>query len=145
MLYQLFIGALVIIGTVVIQVGFFSSIIFCLSRFSELLMSGNPTIKFILVLCTLILWLVLGLTACAWFWAFVFLQLDVFSTLESALYFSIVSFTTLGYGDITIDETFRILASLSAVNGLIIVGLNTAFLVEALSRIRQSQLEIKKR
>ena len=86
----------------------------------------------------MVLWLVLGLTASSWLWAGVFLYNDVFGHIEEALYFTLVTFTTLGYGDIVVDTQWRLLAALAAVNGLIIVGLNTAFLVEALSRINKA-------
>ena len=65
-----------------------------------------------------------------------------FDNMEPALYFSIVTFSTLGYGDIVLDPQWRILGSLTAANGLIIVGLNTAVLVEAIARIRAAQYGI---
>ena len=36
-----------------------------------------------------------------WIWAFAHLMTGVVSTLEDAVYFSTVTFSTLGYGDIT--------------------------------------------
>lgn len=59
-------------------------------------------------------------------WAFTFMALGTISDLEEALYFSIVTFTTLGYGDITLSESYRLLASLEAANGIIIFGWSTA-------------------
>jgi hypothetical protein len=64
---------------------------------------------------------------------------QVVEQLEPSIYFADMTFTTLGYGDITVGTDWRLLASLTAVNGLIIVGLNTALLVEALSRINNAQ------
>jgi voltage-gated potassium channel Kch len=93
----------------------------------------------ILVVTAMVIWLVGGLTASAWLWAAIFLIFDVFSELEPALYFSVVTFTTLGYGDVVLGTQWRLLGSLTAVNGLIIVGLNTAFLMEAISQIRKVQ------
>ena len=49
--------------------------------------------------------------------------------MEAAFYFSLVSFTTLGFGDITLDENFRLLASIEAANGIIIFGWSTAIVV----------------
>ncbi|MDT0583370.1 ion channel [Brumicola blandensis] len=129
-----------IVATLLIQVAFIAVSIATLTRFGSWLGSGQVSAKFILALSLLIIWLVMGLTVCCWVWALMFLQLDVLTTLESALYFSIVTFTTLGYGDLILTDSWRILGSLCAVNGLILVGLNTAFLVEALSRIRHSQV-----
>ena len=55
---------------------------------------------------------------------------DNFDSIPRSMYWAIVTVTTVGYGDITLDSNWRILASFSAVNGLIIFGLNTAFLAE---------------
>ena len=87
----------------------------------------------------MVLWLVAGLSVSVALWAWVYLLIGVFNHLEPALYFSIVTFSTLGYGDIVLDAQWRLLGSLTAVNGLIIVGLNTAVLVEAIARIRAAQ------
>ena len=140
MLLQLSLGTLMILLTMLIQVAFIAISIRVLSGLGSWIGSGQVTFKFIQVLSALIIWLVVGLTVCCWAWALLFLQLETLPRLEDALYFAIVTFTTLGYGDITLSVDWRLLGSLCAVNGLIIVGLNTAFLVEALSRIRNAQI-----
>ena len=63
-------------------------------------------------------------------WALLYLLLPgvtEFQTFEKAVYFSLVTFTTLGYGEITIESGNRILAGLEAVNGIILIGWSTAF------------------
>jgi hypothetical protein len=77
----------------------------------------------------------IAITASVWLWAHVFLYLEVFTERETALYFSTVTFTTLGYGDIVLENRWRFLSSLTAVNGLIVFGLSTAFLVEFMRSI----------
>ncbi|MEM9736953.1 MAG: ion channel, partial [Pseudomonadota bacterium] len=52
-----------------------------------------------------------------------------------ALYFSVVAFTTLGFGDVLLPQEWRLLAGLSAANGLLIFGVSTAFLVEVFRRV----------
>ena len=54
---------------------------------------------------------------------------------EAALYFSFVTFTTLGYGDITLNPDWRLLASFEAANGIIMFGWTTALIVAYLQRI----------
>lgn len=64
-------------------------------------------------------------------WAFVYLLLPgvtEFETFEKSLYFSLVTFTTLGYGEITIASSNRILAGLEAINGITLIGWSTAFM-----------------
>ena len=76
-----------------------------------------------------------------WVWAATFRILDIFHELEPALYFAIVAFTTLGFGDVLLPQEWRILSGLSAANGLLIFGVSTAFLVEFFSRLRRAQFE----
>lgn len=64
-------------------------------------------------------------------WAFVYMFLPgvtEFETFEKSLYFSLVTFTTLGYGEITIASSNRILAGLEAINGITVIGWSTAFM-----------------
>ena len=68
-------------------------------------------------------------------WAISYLALDAIQTVEEALYFSIVTFTTLGFGDITLDESWRLLASLEAANGIIIFGWSTAIVMAAVQKL----------
>jgi len=55
-------------------------------------------------------------------------------TFEKALYFSFVTFTTLGYGDITLSEGWRVLSGIQALNGIILVGWTTALLFAVVQR-----------
>lgn len=139
MLTQIFIGTAVIFMTIVIQVLFISTAIQALTQYRTWMVSPPLIVKTTLALVAVVLWLIAGISLSAWLWAGVFLVVEVFQSLEPALYFSIVTFTTLGYGDITLDPQWRILASFAAVNGLIIFGLNTAFLVEFTVRLRSAQ------
>lgn len=53
---------------------------------------------------------VLGMvTASVWLWAGAFHLLGVFATFEEAMYFTLVTFTTLGYGDVLMPQDWRIL------------------------------------
>ena len=66
----------------------------------------------------------------AWIWAYAYKRLGQFDDIATALYFSVVTTTTLGYGDFTLTESWRVLASLQAIGGLILFGASTAFLLE---------------
>ena len=55
--------------------------------------------------------------------------------MQSALYFSTVTFTTLGYGDITLQERWKLLSSFEAVNGIVLFGVSTAFVFAVLKRL----------
>lgn len=62
-------------------------------------------------------------------WAIAYRLLDAFHEMEPALYFSMVTFTTLGYGDIVLGEGLRILSSFQAAIGIIMFGWTTAIVL----------------
>lgn len=69
-----------------------------------------------------------------WIWAVSFLAFQTVGSLNEAVYFSLVTYTTLGYGDIVLGEGFRVYAAMAAVTGLLSIGLSTAFLAGLLGR-----------
>jgi len=68
-------------------------------------------------------------------WAATYLRIGAVLTFTDALYFSIVTYTTLGYGDITLNESWRLLASFQAAIGIIIFGWSTAIVVASVQNI----------
>ena len=77
-------------------------------------------------------------------WASTYLALGAISGLEKALYFSTVTFTTLGYGDVVLDESWRILASFEAAAGIIMFGWTTALIVAFISHILSQMREAER-
>ena len=82
------------------------------------------------------------MTAGVWAWALTMMALGVFDTLELSVYFSLVAFTTLGFGDVLLPVEWRLLGGMAAANGLLNIGLVTALLVEALRQVRLRQLQM---
>jgi hypothetical protein len=67
-----------------------------------------------------------------WIWAIVYVALGEFGSLDDAVYFSIVAFTTLGFGDIIPSPDWRLMASCEAAAGMLMFGLSTAFLFQVI-------------
>ena len=72
-------------------------------------------------------------------WAFALINLSAFEGLEPALYFSLVTYTTLGYGDVTLGPNLRLFAAFASITGLLTFGLSTAFLVGLVARVLPEQ------
>ena len=74
-------------------------------------------------------------------WAFLYRMLGQFEDFETALYFSGVTFTSLGYGDLTLPKRLRILSAMEAADGLMMFGVISAVFMHALqhslARVRQ--------
>ena len=87
-----------------------------------------------------ILFVVLGLVAIhsfeIWLYGAAFWAIGAVSDFETALYFSTVTFTTLGYWDVVLDGNWRLFGAIEAGNGLILFGWSTAFLLSVTSRLR---------
>jgi len=71
-----------------------------------------------------------------WLYAIVYLELDTLPTLESAVYFSTVTFVALGYGDVVLGKAWRLVSAIEAANGVILIAWSTAFLVAVTARLR---------
>ncbi len=76
------------------------------------------------------------ITAGVWIWAAALLVLGVFVTTEEAIYFALVAYTTLGFGDVLPPHRWRILGAMTAANGFINIGLLTTLLIEGLGHVR---------
>lgn len=68
-------------------------------------------------------------------WAVVYLGLGAIEGLEKSLYFSMVTFTTLGYGDIVLPVHWQLLSSFQAANGIIMFGWTTSIVIAVVTRI----------
>ncbi|SPH16740.1 hypothetical protein DEA8626_00251 [Defluviimonas aquaemixtae] len=101
--------------------------------------------KLTLVLSISVMWVLAMVTAGVWIWAVALRALGIFVTMEASVYFSLVAFTTLGFGDILLPQDWRLLGGMAAANGLLSMGLLTAMLVEVLRQIRMGQIERKGR
>ena len=70
-------------------------------------------------------------------WAILYLQLPAQAGLKNfhdAVYFSMITFTTVGYGDITLDQEWRILAGVEGMLGILVFGLTTALLFAVIQK-----------
>jgi hypothetical protein len=71
-------------------------------------------------------------------WAVTYTILGAIPEFEKALYFSTVTYTTLGYGDLVLEDSWRLLSSFQAANGIIMFGWTTALIIVAIRQVSQS-------
>jgi hypothetical protein len=67
-------------------------------------------------------------------WGLFFFWQDCLPDAESAVYFSGVTYTTVGYGDLVLPKPWRILAPLEALTGMVMGGLSTGLFFAVVSR-----------
>lgn len=70
-----------------------------------------------------------------WAFALLYLRIDAISTLEDALYFSTISYSTVGYNDTHILAQWRLLGAFESILGMILLGWSTSFFFRMLGRI----------
>lgn len=71
-----------------------------------------------------------------WLYAALYLELHALNGFEQALYFSTVTYSTIGYGDVLMPREWRILGAIEGAVGIIMLGWSTAFLVSLLTRLK---------
>lgn len=134
MILQLTLGSALIISTIFISVTLIGIAVEVLIGFASKLSRGSHTLESLLALGVTTTWFVFVITVNVWMWALAFFWLGIFSEFEEALYFSLVAFTTLGFGDIILPHDWRLLSGFTATAGFLLFGLGTAFLFEIMSR-----------
>lgn len=79
--------------------------------------------------------LIFALTIEVWIWSMLWIMFGIFASWNESVYFSLVTFTALGYGDLVLGPEARIFGTFAAVTGLLSFGLSTAFLVAVTNRL----------
>jgi hypothetical protein len=68
-------------------------------------------------------------------WALFYRWTGTMPDLESAAYFSLTSYTTVGYGDVVLPEPWRLLGPLESTVGVLMLGWSTGVLVAVIGTI----------
>ncbi len=132
---QLSLGTLMIVTTVIFHVAGLIGLSFLLQGLGRWVSSYSAVVRTTAILTTTVLSVLMIHIIEAWGWAVLYLYVGEFSDLGRALYFSAVTATTLGYGDITLSEQWQLLSTIEAMGGLILFGASTAFLIAMMRHI----------
>ena len=133
-------------GSVYLGICFVLEIIlltWCTQTVRALLLRLENSKRFVTIaapLCVALVFIVAIHTFQVWLWAVVWVLGDTLPDWNSALYFSLVTFTTLGYGDIVLGEGLRIFGAFASITGLLAFGLSTAFMVALMTQVFKEEL-----
>jgi len=97
------------------------------------------------VLGLVMLLMMLGYFVQIGIWAALFMLLGEFDEFATAVYYSGVTFATLGYGDIVLSTPWRLLGALEAGNGVLMLGISTGVMTAAVKEVMKHNIERLKR
>ena len=68
-------------------------------------------------------------------WAAIYVAIGAMPDLHDAMLYSLSALTSYGHVDIYLEDRWKLLGAIEAVNGLILFGLTTAFLFAAIQQV----------
>ena len=130
MVFQFAAGSAIIVLSIFIHVGFILAAIGAIRSHPGRSDNQSELFRIASTLVLVTIWLLGAHTAGVWLWGLAYILLGIFDALEPSIYFALVAYTSLGFGDITLSEEWRILSGMTAVNGLLLFGVSAAFMFE---------------
>jgi len=131
MLHDLAAGSALVTLTVLIHTVGLILVAAATPRLAHWLGLHNHDVGRTLVMTGTVLGLLCILTVEVWSWAIAYKILGVTPVFEDALYLSTAMFSTIGYGEISVAPFWRLLTALEGINGFLLIGWSTAYLVRA--------------
>jgi hypothetical protein len=132
MLIKILIAVGLVVITVFIHAVGFDVLLRAMVRSDALAKSGfRPVTRWVIGLTC---WLTLIHLAEISVWGLFYFWQDCLPDAESAFYFSGVTYTSLGYGDLMLPKSWRMLAPLETLTGILMCGLSTGFFFAVVSR-----------
>src|SRR3954471_8059359 len=72
-------------------------------------------------------------------WALFFTWKGALPDITTALYFSAVTYTTTGYGDVVLPETWRLVGAVEALTGILMCGWSAAFFFAVVDQTHEAR------
>ena len=134
-------GGLVVVTVAIHAVGF-SALLRAMMRAHVLNLSGSRPVTPLVIGLTC--WLILIHFVEISVWGLFYFWQGCLPDAESSFYFSAVTYTTVGYGDLTLPNPWRILGPIEALTGILMCGLSAGLFFALVSRIFASLPDAKR-
>lgn len=128
-------GCLLMVLTTAVHAAAMSLLLWWLRWIQAERWGSRSAVTRVTLVCTAVIVLFLASIIEVSIWTATYLAVGAISGLEPALYFSMVTFTSLGYGDVILPHTWRLLGSFEAANGIIMFGWTTALIFLVVQRL----------
>jgi hypothetical protein len=77
-------------------------------------------------------------------WALFYVGMHAMPELQPALYFSAVTYTTTGYGDLVLPKEWQLVGAVEALTGILMCGWSTGFFFAVVSRLFTARVAVRK-
>lgn len=141
LLAPLALSTVLVLATIVIQIAGLVVLIWIMRRRAYRFAGFAYAMQQIGVILAVVMGLFLIHAVQIWLYAWAYMVLGEFETLEAALYFSTSSFTTVGYGEVFLVSRWRIVSAIQSANGFLLLGWSTIFLISVLTRLRSVEFD----
>ncbi|SEF50080.1 ion channel [Jhaorihella thermophila] len=109
-----------------------------LSRAGRRLSTPPTTLQIGWMMILALFFIVLAHTIQVLIWSTIWTRYGAVSDWNEAIYFSLVTYTTVGYGDLTLGPGLRVFGTFAGVAGVLGFGISSAFLIAVMSRLLQA-------
>ena len=138
-LFPILVGSLAILCTILVHALALMASLKSFRRDRKLGLAGSGILPDIgLVVLTISFALVAHLVEIA-LWAALFVMCGEFKSLAIAYYHSAVNYTTLGYGDLIMTPSWKLLGPLEAADGALMFGVSTAMIFAIAQRLAHAK------
>jgi hypothetical protein len=96
--------------------------------------TAHPTVRLIFVMVATVSVLMAAHMSEVLVWALAYAIIDAAPAGADLVYFALVNYTTLGYGDVTPMARWHLLGPMTAMNGVLLFGWSTAVIFQVLRR-----------
>jgi hypothetical protein len=141
MLFATLIAAALVTLTVSAHAAGFSLIVRSIMKLHPVLPTRTWPVTRMILLVTWLLILVHGVEIVMW--ASFYLWAGCLPDVESALYFSGATYTSVGYGDLVLPRPWRMLGPVEALTGVLMCGLSAGLFFALVSKIYQERVAAK--
>ena len=134
-LLNLLIGSVMVVLTTLVHAAAMIASLKWLGRTRKETLKSSSFLARSFVVAVVVLIMFVATILEAGIWASLYCVLGAIEEFEAALYFSMVTFTTLGFGDVVAGDGWRLLSSLEAANGILMFGWTTAIIILGVRRV----------
>src|SRR6478736_435177 len=133
MLIQLLIGGIVCVGNITIH-SLVMTVVVSVARVSSTTKRSHPSLRLSITMIATVSVLMAAHVLEVFVWSLAYSIVDAAPAGTNLVYFAFVNYATLGYGDVTPVEGWRLLGPLTAMNGALMFGWSTAVIYEVMQK-----------